>query len=75
VTATTVSPVRETGKVKFFDSKKGFGFIVADNGERDVFISLAALPSGRTSLDPEQQCSYIRKDGKKGPQASDIQLL
>jgi CspA family cold shock protein len=66
---------RETGKVKFFDSRKGFGFILPDNGSRDVFISLNNLPKGLVTLTPDQRCSYLREEGKKGPNARELTLL
>ena len=69
--------VRKTGKFKFFDSRKGFGFITPDDGERDVFVALNHLPKDAEHPLPDQRCSFIPEEGKngKGPYAKDLQLL
>lgn len=71
----TETSARLTGMVKFFDSRKGFGFIKPDDGTRDVFISLNSLPKNCKGLDPDQRCSYLIEQGKKGPFAKGIELL
>jgi CspA family cold shock protein len=55
-----------TGQVKFFDSRKGFGFIKPDDNTRDVFIGINNLPKGLTVLPPDQRCTYIATEGKAG---------
>lgn len=65
---------RQTGTVKFFDARKGFGFIKPDDGSRDVFVSINNLPAGTTSLAPDSACSYVAQDGKKGPFATRIEV-
>jgi CspA family cold shock protein len=65
--------VRHTGVVKFFDSRKGFGFIKPDDGSRDVFIGINNLPKGVDSLPTDQRCAYSIREGKpdKGPAVFD----
>jgi CspA family cold shock protein len=61
-----------TGKVKFFDSVKGFGFIEQENGP-DVFAHVSQISmDGIDSLSEGQQVRFFVEEGKKGPQASDI---
>lgn len=67
---------RKTGKVKFFDSKRGFGFIKPDDGSRDIFISINRLSKEFRGLMPDQRCSFIvADDTNKGPYAKDFALL
>ena len=57
-----------TGKVRFFDSEKGFGFITKDDGG-DVFLRSNALPAGVTTLKPGQRLEFAVMEGRKGEQA------
>lgn len=66
---------RYTGKVKFYNSQKGFGFIKPDDGSRDVFVGIKALPRGVDTLLPDQRVSYKIKEAKKGPAADAMSLL
>lgn len=73
VSATTTT--RRTGRVKFFDSRKGWGYIKPDDGSNDVFISVNQLPKDCKSLTPDQPCSYEQDTGKKGIFAKELRLL
>jgi len=62
-----------TGKVKWFDSSKGFGFIAPDDGSKDVFAHHTAIQGdGYKSLQENQAVTYDVTEGAKGPQASNI---
>ena len=64
------------GVVKFYDAGKGFGFVVPDDGGADVFLHASVL--GRAGLDvleAGQQVSVMVTQGRRGLQATDIQLL
>ena len=64
----------KTGSVKWFDSKKGFGFISCDDG-KDVFVHFSAIASdGFKTLEEGQKVSFDIIDGQKGPQASNVKL-
>jgi CspA family cold shock protein len=63
-----------TGKVKFFDEEKGFGFIASDEGD-EVFLHISALPAGTTSIKPGTRIEFGIVDGKKGAQALSVRVL
>ncbi|MFD1714534.1 cold-shock protein [Amnibacterium flavum] len=63
-----------TGKVKFFDEEKGFGFISGDDGS-EVFLHVSALPSGVTSVKPGTKLEFGVADGKRGLQALSARIL
>lgn len=63
-----------TGKVKFFDDEKGFGFIASDEGE-EVFLHISALPAGTTSIKPGSRVEFGVATGKRGAQALSVRVL
>ena len=66
---------RSTGKVKWFNETKGFGFIEQDSGP-DVFVHFSAIGgSGFKTLAEGQAVEFEVTTGQKGPQASDGTLL
>ena len=63
-----------TGKVKWFDSEKGFGFLARDDGG-EVFVHSSALPAGTTALRQGQRVEFGIVEGRKGAQALQVRLL
>ncbi|MEY8351271.1 cold-shock protein [Bacillus pseudomycoides] len=64
-----------TGKVKWFNSEKGFGFIEVEDGN-DVFVHFSAITGeGFKSLDEGQEVSFEVEDGNRGPQAKNVVKL
>lgn len=63
-----------TGKVKFFDTEKGFGFLSKDDGG-DVFVHTSALPAGVTALKPGQRVEFGVAEGRRGEQALSVRVL
>ena len=63
-----------TGKVKWYDAEKGFGFLSQDEGE-DVYVRSSALPSGIEALKPGQKVEFGMAAGRRGPQALSVTVL
>lgn len=63
-----------TGKVKFFDEAKGFGFIASDEGD-EVFLHASALPEGTSTIRPGSRVEFSVFSGKRGAQAMSLRLL
>jgi CspA family cold shock protein len=63
-----------SGKVKWYDVDKGFGFLTRDDGG-EVFVHSSALPSGVISLKPGQRVEFGVVEGRKGQQALSVRPL
>jgi CspA family cold shock protein len=63
------------GKVKWFDSKKGYGFITGEDGN-DVFVHFSAVQmDGYKKLEEDEEVEFDVVEGDKGPQASNVRPL
>ena len=64
-----------TGRVKWFDEKKGFGFIERQDGN-DVFVHFRAISSpGYKTLSEGQEVEFDVEQGQKGPQAVNVTVI
>lgn len=63
-----------TGKVRFYDDEKGFGFIASDDGQ-DVFLHATALPDGAAPPRKGARVEFGIADGRRGPQALSVRFL
>ena len=63
-----------TGRVKWYNADKGFGFLAQDGGE-DVYVRKAALPAGVAGLKPGQRVEFGMAEGRRGPQALSVRLV
>ena len=64
-----------TGKVKWFNAEKGYGFITGDDG-KDIFVHYSAIQGeGFKTLDEGQAESFDVKDTDRGPQAENVVKL
>ncbi len=63
-----------SGRVKWYDAEKGFGFVSQQGGE-DVFVPKSALPTGVSELKKGQRVEFGIADGRRGPQALSLRVL
>jgi CspA family cold shock protein len=77
----TQSPIDEeqrfnvpTGKVKWYDTEKGFGFLTRDDGG-DVYVHSSAVPEGASALKPGSRVEFGVAAGKRGEQALSVTVL
>ena len=65
----------KTGKVKWFNAEKGYGFITDETG-KDIFVHFSAINSeGFKTLEEGQTVSYEVVEQERGPQASDVTVI
>lgn len=62
-----------TGKVKFFNETKGFGFITPDNGDKDLFVHISAVENGQ--LNDDDKVEFEVGEGQKGPCAVQVRKI
>ncbi|HYV84453.1 MAG TPA: cold-shock protein [Patescibacteria group bacterium] len=64
-----------TGRVKWFNNSKGYGFIESEGG-KDVFVHYSAIQGqGYRSLEEGQAVEFEVQQGQKGPQAANVRLI
>ncbi len=63
-----------TGKVKWYDAEKGFGFLSQEDGE-DVYVRSSALPAGVETLKAGQRVEFGIASGRRGPQALSLKII
>ena len=63
----------ETGKVRWFNNKKGFGFIQKNSDKKDIFVHYSAITmDGYKTLKTDDEVSFEIVAGDKGPQAANV---
>lgn len=62
----------KTGTVKFFDETKGYGFIVMDENQQEIFVHVSGLAA---PIKQHDKVSFEIRDGKKGPNAFNVEKI
>jgi len=64
------------GTIKWFDNKKGFGFILGEDGQRDIFVHYSSISGdGFRSLKDGESVEYEVLESDKGPQAQNVRRI
>ncbi|NLA51350.1 MAG: cold-shock protein [Alcaligenaceae bacterium] len=67
---------KEIGVVKWFNSEKGFGFIMPENGGKDLFVHHSEIiADGFKTLEENQRVSFVEGMGQKGPCATQVEAI
>jgi len=68
--------MRTTGKVKWFNESKGFGFITRDDGQKDCFVHYSAIQgNGFKTLKEGDKVEFDVVQGQKGPAANNVTVM
>jgi CspA family cold shock protein len=65
---------KKSGKIKFFNSQKGFGFITPDDGSKELFVHVSNIEGNVKTLQEGQKVHYEERQGRKGPEAAEVSL-
>lgn len=63
----------QTGKVKFFNEEKGYGFITNEQTGSDIFVHASGLKDGE--LQEGVRVSYVEEEGRKGKVAAQVEVI
>jgi CspA family cold shock protein len=66
---------KQKGKIKFFNTQKGFGFITPDNGGKELFVHTSNIQGNAQSVREGQSVEFVEGQGRKGPEAIEVNLL
>ncbi|MXV50261.1 cold shock domain-containing protein [Pedobacter sp. HMF7647] len=64
----------KTGKVKWFNSQKGFGFIIGEDG-KDIFVHFKDIQGGVNGVRDNDSVEFEIEEGRKGPQAVNVRKV
>ncbi|MBS0625671.1 MAG: cold shock domain-containing protein [Verrucomicrobia bacterium] len=67
--------VKSKGTIKFFNTQKGFGFIVPDDGSKDIFLHINNFKGSPQSLKEGQKVEFLEGSGRKGPEAIEVTAI
>ena len=66
---------KHRGTIKFFNSQKGFGFITPEDGTEELFVHTSNVLGNAHSLREGIKVEYIKRPGRKGPEATEVSIV
>lgn len=66
---------KSRGKIKFYNSQKGFGFITPDAGGKELFVHVNNVDGNVDALREGQAVEYVEGQGRKGPEATQVTIV
>jgi cold shock protein len=66
---------KQKGTIKFFNSQKGFGFITPDDGSEELFVHTSNVQGNAQSLREGVKVEFVKRPGRKGPEATEVHIL
>jgi len=66
--------MKQKGKIKWFNAKKGFGFIVGEFDSKDYFLHSSCVPEG-VQVNPDDEVLFDVKESQRGLQAINVELI
>ena len=67
--------MRSTGKVKWYNETKGYGFITPENGSKDLYVHSSSIQPGTRTLSEGDRVEFTVVEAQRGPAATDVTLL
>lgn len=67
--------MKQKGTIKFFNAQKGFGFIIPENGGKELFVHCSNVEGDARALQEGQLVEFVEGPGRKGPEATKVAIL
>jgi len=64
-----------TGVVKWFNKEKGYGFIVPDGEQKEIFCHITRVKKGQPDLIKDMRVDFVIKQGNQGPMANNVEII
>jgi len=67
-------PTLLSGRIKWFDAKKGYGFILRDDSEPDLFVHVSSIRYGKENIQPGDAVEFEVETSQRGLRAANVRL-
>ena len=66
---------RISGRIKWFNPDKGYGFILRDDADPDIFVHISAFRCGKENIQPGDAVEFEVESSQRGPRAANVRLI